>query len=101
MRYLLCLFLLSCAALAQTPRLSSNDAVRIHEFYRLASQIEDKVWPGWSATPAPLLLVTHDTEFLTHHSDPPKDFQKIGDDLHARPRQFPTGPRWRAGVAHW
>jgi hypothetical protein len=72
------------------PEIPPNDAVRIREFYRLAAQLQDAVWPGWSGTPAPLLLVTQNAEFLTHHPSPPKDFQKIGDDLYARPRQFPT-----------
>src|SRR5205814_5944274 len=44
----------------------------------------------WSRTPAPLLLVTSDTEFLMHRAEPPEGFKKVGDDLYARPRQFPT-----------
>jgi hypothetical protein len=56
----------------------------------LAPQIADKVWPSWGKTPAPLLLVTSDTEFLTHHPAPPGDFKKIADDLYARPRHFPA-----------
>lgn len=64
--------------------------MRIHEFYRLAPTIADRVWPGWNSTPAPLLLVTNQTEFLTHHPNPPADFKKIRDDFYARPRQFPT-----------
>src|SRR5512146_1792630 len=87
MRKLLAFLLLSLAATAQ--QLPSEDAVRINEFYRLATQIRERVWPRWSPTPAPLLLVTGDTEFLTHHASPPPDFQKVSDDLYARPRQFP------------
>ncbi len=68
----------------------ADDAVRIREFYRLAGEIQDKVWPNWSAAPAPLLLVTDGLEFLTHYSPPPKDFAKVGDDIWARPRRFPT-----------
>jgi hypothetical protein len=92
MRHFLVILLLAAGVFAQTPahKLPSNDAVRIREFYRLAAQLQDGVWPGWSATPAPLLLVTKDTEVLTHHPSPPNDFQKIADDLYARPRQFPT-----------
>jgi hypothetical protein len=75
---------------AHTPRLPEKDAVRIHEFYRLAPRVADDVWLGWSHTPAPLLLVTSETEFLTHYPDPPKDFEKIGDSLYARPRHFST-----------
>ncbi len=85
------LLLLATVAFAQTPapQLTADDAVRIREFHRLASQIQNQVWPDWSRTPAPLLLVTPDTEFLTHRTEPPKGFQKAGDDLYARPRQFP------------
>jgi hypothetical protein len=73
---------------SHTPQLPQNDAIRIHEFYRLAPQIADDVWPGWSRTIAPLLLVTSQTEFLTHHPDPPDDFERIGDNLYARPRKY-------------
>jgi hypothetical protein len=92
MRFLLLTLLLAAVVFAQAPAptLPPNDAVRIREFYRLAAQLQDEVWPGWSGTTAPLLLVTQDTEFLTHHPSPPNDFQKIGDDLYVRPRQFPT-----------
>jgi hypothetical protein len=69
--------------------LPADDAVRISEFYRLAAQIQDKIWPGWSKTPAPVLLVTSDAEYLTHFPDPPKDFQNAGDGVYARPHQFP------------
>src|SRR5690242_3740290 len=92
MRNLFFVLFLAAAVSAQSssPELPSNDAVRIQEFYRLAAQLQDRVWPGWSGTPVPLLLVTPDAEFLTHHSSPPKEFQKIGDDLYVRPRQFPA-----------
>jgi len=92
MRPLFVVLLLTTAAFAQTSpaQLAVDDVVRIREFYRLASQIENQIWPDWSKTPAPLLLVTPDTEFLTHYAEVPKDFKKAGDDLYARPRQFPT-----------
>jgi hypothetical protein len=91
------LTLLAAAPLAaQTPaapaaQLPADDAVRIREFYRLAAAIQDRIWPGWSAIPAPLLLVTNETEFLTHFPAPPTGFTGVGGDLWARPRQFPTG----------
>jgi hypothetical protein len=91
MRNLCVTLLLTVVVFAQTaPKLPPNDAVRIQEFYRLAAQIQDEVWLGWSGTAAPLLLVTQDAEFLTHHPSPPNDFQKIDGDLYSRPRQFPT-----------
>jgi hypothetical protein len=95
---LLTLFLV-CAAAAQTspkligedvhtPQLPEKDAIRIREFYRLAPQIADNVWPDWSETHAPLLLVTSDGEFLTHYPGAPDDFERIGDNFYARPRKF-------------
>jgi hypothetical protein len=92
MRPLFALLLLTTAAFAQTPaaQLAADDVVRIREFYRLASQIQNQIWPDWSPTLAPLLLVTPDTEFLMHRAEPPEGFKKVGDDLYARPRQFPT-----------
>jgi len=90
MRISVALFLLSGVMLAQNATLPADDAIRIHEFYRLTAQIQDHIWPEWSRTPTPLLLVTTSTEFLTHHPAPPKDFAKIGDDWYARPRQFST-----------
>ena len=85
MRLLLSLVLLTVSSLGQ--QLSHDDAVRLGEFYRLSAQIQDQIWPGWSNVPAPLLLVTADTEFLTHYPAP-KEFTKIGDNISARPRQF-------------
>ncbi|HVO78515.1 MAG TPA: hypothetical protein VMT39_00715 [Candidatus Bathyarchaeia archaeon] len=91
MRSLLALLIFTVSALAQAPQpLPVDDAARIAEFYRLAAQIQDKVWPGWSKTPTPLLLVTSESEYLTHVADPPREFQKAGDDLYVRPRQFST-----------
>lgn len=86
-KILIILFLAASAAAQQIPH---DDAVRISEFYRLAAHMQDKLWTGWSKTPAPLLLVTQKTEFLSHHSGPPKEFTKAADDFYARPRQFPT-----------
>ena len=92
MRPVLTALLLLTPLFAQVPKpIPAADATRIAEFYRLADQIQDKVWPGWSKAPAPLLLVTAETEYLTHFGDPPKDFQKLNDDLYARPRQFSPG----------
>lgn len=85
------LFFLLVVGQAYAQVLPHDDAVRVREFYRLAAQISDETWPGWSKTPAPLLLVTSETEFLTHHPHPPASFKKIGEDWYQRPRQFSTG----------
>jgi len=90
MRSLLAAVLLSTSLLAQQlPPLPAADATRIAEFYRLIPQIDDKIWPGWSKTSAPLLLVTENAEYLTHFDNPPKEFQKLENDVYAQPRQFP------------
>ena len=93
MRHLIAILLLVLVASAQTPppQLPADDGIRIREFYRLAAQVQDKIWPNWSTVPAPLILVTKETEFLTHHGSPPPEFKKIADDFYVRPRQHPLG----------
>jgi hypothetical protein len=75
------------AAAQPVPR---DDEVRIREFYRFAARTQDRVWPGWSKTPAPLLLVAEDAEFLTQFPSPPADFTRIPDAFFTRPSHFPT-----------
>jgi len=65
-----------------------EDAIRITEFYRLSAQIQDTLWPDWSKTPSPLLLVTPENEFLVHSAAPPKPFTKVSEDVFRRPRVF-------------
>jgi hypothetical protein len=89
MRPFLTALLLSTSLLSQQLKpMQVEDAARIAEFYRLAPPIDDKIWPGWSKIPAPLLLVTANQEYMTHFPAPPKDFEKAGDDVYVRARQF-------------
>ena len=90
MKVLLTVLLLMLTAFAQTalPRIPAEDAVRVREFYMLASAIEDRIWPNWSRIPSPLLLVTEQTEFLANEPSLPKGFTAAEDGLYARPRQF-------------
>lgn len=92
MKTLPCAVALCLVALApaQTEKITPQDAIRVREFYRLAAQIQDQVWPGWSKAPAPLLLVTPQNEFLTHTKEMPEGFVDAGDGFFVRPRQFPT-----------
>lgn len=92
MRKFIVLLLLLIPGLAQdvsSPKLSADNGVRIKEFYRLAAEVQDGIWLGWSRIPAPLILVTPDGEFLTHHPAPPKEWKSVGDATYTRPRQFP------------
>ncbi len=66
------------------------DAIRIREFYRLAAQIQNQVWPDWDKVPTPLLVITPETEFLTHHPAPAKEFSRVAEDWYARPRVLPV-----------
>ena len=75
---------------APTEKITSQNAVRVREFYRLAAQIQDQIWPGWSKAPTTLLLVTPQNEFLTHVDKKPEGFAEGSDGFYVRPRQFPT-----------
>ena len=92
MRLVLCSLLLVSLAVGQNQvaRVSRDDSVRVQEFYRLAAQIQDQIWPHWSQTPSPLLLVANDAEFLTHHPSVPSEFKPTNDGFSTRPRQFST-----------
>ena len=85
-----CLIALCITALAPIPidKMTAQDTVRVREFYRLASQVQNEIWPGWSETPAPLLLVTSTNEFLTHVERPPEGFANADDGFLVRPRKF-------------
>jgi hypothetical protein len=95
MRFFIALLLLAVAyGQSATQPLSiqipQDDAIRIREFYRLADQVQDQIWPHWDRVPTPLLLVTEKAEFLTHYPAPPKEFTKVDGGFYERPRQFPT-----------
>lgn len=90
MRTLAAALFLGVVPMLQAQTIPKDDATRIAEFYRLAPQIEDRIWPGWSKTPDPILLITPTVEFLTHYPSVPPGFAPSGDQYLSRPRQFPT-----------
>ncbi|HZT43323.1 MAG TPA: hypothetical protein VFA07_14225 [Chthonomonadaceae bacterium] len=86
-----------CVVSAQEPpALSSTDRIRLAEAFRLADQLEDRIWKGWSRAPFAVLLVTPQTEFLLRHPHPTADFTALGYDpllksnVYYRKRVFPT-----------
>lgn len=72
--------------------LAADDRVRLAEAFRLADAIGDSIWPGWTAAPFAVLLVTPEREFLVRHPRPSADFTRVGydsllrSDVLARPR---------------
>ena len=80
----------ACAQPSPVREIPREDAVRVAEFYRLSAQIQDTIWPEWSKTPSPLLLVTADSEYLVRSSAPPTQFAKVSEEVFARPRVFNT-----------
>jgi hypothetical protein len=64
------------AALAQEPvALPTADRGRLAEVLRLAARVRDRVWPGWSATPMPILLVTDSVEYYIAPGRPGSGFR--------------------------
>jgi hypothetical protein len=80
----------------QNPQLQREDKLRIAAAFRLASAIQDQVWPGWSHAPFALMLVTPDHEFLFRHPCATNNFDTLGFDVDLdsrvlyRRRLFPT-----------
>jgi hypothetical protein len=73
----------TCAARSgaqSPPHISATDQTRIREAYRLATQLGDRIWPGWHDAPFAILLVTPDVEFLVHHPSPTPEFARAGAD---------------------
>lgn len=88
------LLLAAAAAGAQTTQLPADDRIRLAEVRRLATAIQDSVWPGWGAAPFAVLLVTDSLEYLLWHPLPSADFRSLGydsllvTDVLVRPRSF-------------
>jgi len=81
---------------AQTaPRMPDPDRIRLAEAFRLADAVGDRIWPGWSAAPFAVLLVTPNYEYLVRHPAPTPDWTLLGVDsilnegVWYRKRQFP------------
>lgn len=74
----------------------AGDAARVAEARRLAAW-RGTIWPGWEATPMPILLVTESTEFLVNGIEPGRDFTPaspnpaLGGTLHVRERKLNPG----------
>lgn len=93
MRPALLALLLAASAAAQ-PAMRDADRVRLAEAFRLAADVQEALWPGWSEVPFAVLLVTPDAEFLVGHPRPPDDFAPAARDtllgaVFVRPRQLP------------
>jgi len=57
------------------------DRVRLAEAVRLGDALRERLWPGWGATPVPVLLVTDSAEYLVGHPRPTADFRPLRPPL--------------------
>lgn len=89
MRWVIFFTLVACGLPLVAQQLSPDDRTCVAEFYRFAAANQEKLWPGWSKTSTPFLLVTAQGEFLTHSEGVPEGFKQIGEDYLWRERQFP------------
>ena len=64
------------------------DRARLAEAFRLADELGDELWPGWSRAPFAVLLVTPEREFLMRHPAPPAGFTRYGYDSTLRTEVF-------------
>lgn len=63
-----------------SPSLEPIDRIRLAEYFRLASQLENSCWPEWSGAPRAVLLVSDSVEFLINHPAPSVEFESVGWD---------------------
>lgn len=87
--------LATTAVAAQQPSLREADRLRLAEAFRLADEVREGIWPGWSEVPFAVLLVTPEQEFLVRHPAPSDEFAVVterdallGSAVHVRERQF-------------
>lgn len=70
-----------CARVPQTaPPLPRQDAVLIDETYHLWRTLGEKLWPGWTEVPMPLIYVTENYEYAVGFSRPLEGFTQLGPD---------------------
>lgn len=60
--------------------LAPADRLRLAEAFRLAREVGDEIWPGWSQAPFPVLLVLAEHEVLLRDAPCPPDFTALGRD---------------------
>jgi hypothetical protein len=74
---------------------NNTDRIRVAETYRLADSLGNRIWPGWTDIPFPILLIMDSREYLIRHPYPDSTFTKgVFDSLlkapiYLRPRTFP------------
>lgn len=77
-------------ATQKTP--ADPDCIRILEARRIAHELGDDLWPGWSQAPFGILLITENREYLCFHPDPGDKFESavqddcLDTDVYARDR---------------
>src|SRR5882724_9988236 len=59
------------------PPLAQEDAALSAETYHLWQSLGDKLWPGWTAVPEPLIYVTSDFEYTIDFPKPLREFTPL------------------------
>lgn len=81
---------------AQPSAMPEHDRIQLAEAFGLVDAVRDCIWPGWSAVPFAVLLVTPEYEFLVRHPRPSDDFllatdydSLLSSAVYVRDRQYP------------
>lgn len=86
---------LASTALAAPPPPPAAEIIRLGEAFRIAEELGPLVWPGFTASGAPVLLVAGEHEYLLNTSGAegfePMDATFRGGPVVVRPRIFPPG----------
>ncbi len=93
---LVILFLPTAAWGVEAPPPADADLLRLQEAFRLAQTIAPRVWNGFAADDAPIVLIRGEFEYVLNDDVAPDGFEKMTQSfrahpIYARPRTFPPG----------
>ncbi len=72
--------LVALPAAAGAAGLTTADRVLLSEGFRLAAELGETIWPGWSVAPFEVLLVGEAHEYLVGSERRPEGFTPLGED---------------------
>jgi len=80
--------LVSMGAVDPPPILSTENGIMVAEAHRLVETVGDRLWPGWSDVPRPILLMTRETEFAIGFPEDLEGFETASEELGDRAVQW-------------